>query len=585
MITLSNFETYVPSKILMRGEDYYDSDAVLELEEESPGEWVATVCGTEDYEVTITLEGNNLVAWECDCPYDGSICKHVVAVLFAIRDNRNKVGCFAAAEEVDSQVSIPEKNVDKIVADEEVEQILLFAKPEEISDFVLKYASGHAEFKSALLDMFLPKKPVERLSADYQKEIEKCFTSSYRKGARRGRYYEPEIDWDEVENKIGRYMGKATLLFQRQALEEAATIALQILRSVGNNYIEEDFLYSDDNLDLSFSCESAGDLLLEVVQHPGASQALKENILSEATQISKFSTYQEYELYDMDELVQQLMLSVQSKEEALLSVNHLIKERTEHGDLYKLVLRKIEILRELGKKEEIEATLSEYLYLPEIRRQEVAALLDAKCYEKAIRMLNEGIVIAEKEGMSGILKEWQEQLLSIYEEIHDVAKVIEMCRLLFIHTNGSVDYYHKLKSLISSTNWKEYLNALMQETTFYDYWGSGNNKAEIYVEEKDYDKLFSFLSALEYRRLDALLHYASHLNASHSSQIFSLFTDDLRTYAEKNMGRNHYEYIARVLRGMRKLDGGKEVVKQLVEEFRVLYKRRPAMMQELGEFV
>jgi hypothetical protein len=35
---------------------------------------------------------------------------------------------------------------------------------------------------------------------------------------------------------------------------------------------------------------------------------------------------------------------------------------------------------------------------------------------------------------------------------------------------------------------------------------------------------------------------------------------------------------------MRKLNGGKDVVKQLVEEFRVLYKRRPAMMQELGEF-
>ena len=84
--------------------------------------------------------------------------------------------------------------------------------------------------------------------------------------------------------------------------------------------------------------------------------------------------------------------------------------------------------------------------------------------------------------------------------------------------------------------------------------------------------------------MDALLQYASHLNATHSSQILPLFTDDLRTYAEKNLGRNHYEYIARVLRGMRKLNGGKEAVKQLVEEFRVLYKRRPAMMQELGEF-
>lgn len=215
--------------------------------------------------------------------------------------------------------------------------------------------------------------------------------------------------------------------------------------------------------------------------------------MNEIIQISKLATYREYEIFDMDELVQQIMLSVQSKEEALLSVNQLIKERAERWDLYKLVLRKIEILKELGKTTEVEATISEFLYLPEIRRQEVEKLLDEKCYEKAISMLNEGIVIAERGGNLGTLREWQEQLLSIYEEVHNVAKVIEMCRLLFIHTNGSLDYYHKLKSLISSTDWKEYLSTLMQETTFYDYWGSGNNKADIYIEEKSMINYLAFV--------------------------------------------------------------------------------------------
>ena len=584
MITISNFEKYVLPQILMRGEDYYESDAVLEIEEESQGEWIATVCGTENYEVTVSMEGNEIIAWECDCPYDGNICKHVVATLLAIRDSRNKVARFLSAKEADFQVSIPEKNAAKMVMDEEVEQILLFAEPDKLSDFVLKYASSHSDFKSALLETFLPKKPVAKLSVDYQMEIEKCFNSAYKNGPKRGRYYEPEIDWDEVSGKVDGYLAKATLLLQRQDLEEAATIALQILRSIGNNYIEEDFLYNDGDIDFEISCEDAGDLLLEIVKHSGASQVLKENILNEATKISKMATYREYELYDMDELVQQIMLSVQSKEEALLSINHLIEERKEHRELYKLVLRKVEILEELGKTVEAEATLSEFLYLPEIRRREAENLLDGKCYEKAISMLNEGIVIAEKAGEYSILREWREQLLSIYEEVHDITKVIEMCRLLFIHTNGSLDYYHKLKSLISSTDWKEYLSTLLQETTFFDYWGSGNTKAEIYIEEKEYDKLFSFLSTVEYRRLNALVQYASHLNATHSSEILSLFTDDLRVYAEKNLGRSHYEYIARVLRGMRKLNGGKDVVKQLVDEFRVLYKRRPAMMQELGEF-
>ena len=126
MITISNFEKYVLPQILMRGEDYYESDAVLEIEEESPGEWIATVCGTENYEVTVSMEGNEIIAWECDCPYDGNICKHVVATLLAIRDSRNKVARFLSAKEADFQVSIPEKNAAKMVMDEEVDHIFFF---------------------------------------------------------------------------------------------------------------------------------------------------------------------------------------------------------------------------------------------------------------------------------------------------------------------------------------------------------------------------------------------------------------------------------------------------------------------------
>ena len=191
-----------------------------------------------------------------------------------------------------------------------------------------------------MLETFLPKRPAKKV--DYRNEIESCFHSSYRKYFKKGRYYEPELDWNEVSDKVDGYLAKATLLFQREALEEVATIALQVLRSIGGNYIDEDFLYNDGDIDFGITCGDAGDLLLKVVQHSGASQALKKNVLNEIIQISKLATYREYEIFDMDELVQQIMLSVQSKEEALLSVNQLIKERAERWDLYKLVLRKIE---------------------------------------------------------------------------------------------------------------------------------------------------------------------------------------------------------------------------------------------------
>ena len=42
MIALDNFESCVPYRILVRGEEYYETGAVSELEEDSPGEWTAT---------------------------------------------------------------------------------------------------------------------------------------------------------------------------------------------------------------------------------------------------------------------------------------------------------------------------------------------------------------------------------------------------------------------------------------------------------------------------------------------------------------------------------------------------------------
>ena len=53
MITLGNFENFVPYKMLMCGEEYYDTDTVSELEEISPSECTATVEGTDDYNVEI----------------------------------------------------------------------------------------------------------------------------------------------------------------------------------------------------------------------------------------------------------------------------------------------------------------------------------------------------------------------------------------------------------------------------------------------------------------------------------------------------------------------------------------------------
>jgi uncharacterized Zn finger protein len=86
-LTLQNFDKDADT-ITLRGKDYFTSGAVTSLEEVDEGEWEADVQGSEEYEVAIELSKNKIKYTYCCCPYfeENEDCKHIAAVLYAIRD-------------------------------------------------------------------------------------------------------------------------------------------------------------------------------------------------------------------------------------------------------------------------------------------------------------------------------------------------------------------------------------------------------------------------------------------------------------------------------------------------------------------
>lgn len=581
MMTLSNFENFVPPHIWMRGEEYFESGAVTELEETEPGEWMAQVEGTKNYEVEVSIEGKEIVYWDCDCPYDGDICKHIVAVILAIRENKSKEKRFLSAKEV----KIMEKQK-KISKNTNVKDILSFVSPKQLSNFILEYASGHPECKQALIEKFLPaRNTTNKTSLDYRIEIQQCFNAPYRETENSyGRYHGPETDWNKVSCYLDGYLKKAELLCERHNFADAASIALQILQSIGENYIEQELLYHDGMAIINF-CDSSGKILMNIIKHSDASATLKKEILKEVRLIEKLSAYREYDIYDIEQLLELITLETQTKEEALSYVNQLIEERKDSWELYKLIERKVDILRALHREEEAQATIKFYLYLPEIRKQEVERYIENQQYDEAIKTLNEGIQIAQKKGELGTIKEWLEYKLSIYEQTENIPDLIDACKELFILENGDLTYYRKLKKYVAKEKWKTFLNAMMKQTKFIKYYLGGQcNEADIYAEEEDYESLLNLLSDTSHRSIEALLHYAHYLTEIYSDEILQLLHENICKYAEENVGRNHYEYIARILKETKKLKGGKALVQEIVEEFRVTYKRRPSMMEVLRNF-
>ncbi len=84
-IHIDKFEEEIHFLIAERGKEYFDAHQVLMLEQTTEG-WTAVIAGSETYQVL--LEGHDVISqWHCTCPFEhGPVCKHIAAVLYAVRD-------------------------------------------------------------------------------------------------------------------------------------------------------------------------------------------------------------------------------------------------------------------------------------------------------------------------------------------------------------------------------------------------------------------------------------------------------------------------------------------------------------------
>lgn len=85
-INLSKFKSQIDPVILSRGKSYFQNGRVSPIETSEIGNYEFVVSGSEQYNVCIETDGDDVTYYSCDCPYEGSVCKHVTACLYHIED-------------------------------------------------------------------------------------------------------------------------------------------------------------------------------------------------------------------------------------------------------------------------------------------------------------------------------------------------------------------------------------------------------------------------------------------------------------------------------------------------------------------
>ena len=97
-------------------------------------------------------------------------------------------------------------------------------------------------------------------------------------------------------------------------------------------------------------------------------------------------------------------------------------------------------------------------------------------------------------------------------------------------------------------------------------------------EEKLYDRLWELLKNTD---LHTILGYEDVLLPKYSAEILRKYSEYLNHAAVQASGRKAYQEWVRLLKRMRKIEGGKELSKQIAADWRIRYKNRSAMMDEM----
>lgn len=141
------------------------------------------------------------------------------------------------------------------------------------------------------------------------------------------------------------------------------------------------------------------------------------------------------------------------------------------------------------------------------------------------------------------------------------------------HEAGNVDLYRELKKQYTVEEWCVKREEIFKKLPAYAH------VERLYKEEKLYDRLLTYV--LNSPGIYALQEYEKVLKKEYPEQILNKYMEEVNKMAMHTSDRKHYAYLVSLLQKMQRMKGGVKLVEQIAAEWKVKYKNRPAMMDEL----
>ena len=550
--------------ILERGYDYYCDDAVENMEI-SDDIIRADVIGTEDYEVEISLSNGEVTDMYCSCPYasDGRNCKHMAAVLYEWSENyMDEEEETERTDLLKSEFTINSYEKKRTV----VEELVVGAKEEDVRSFLMSILTEDEKLLLRFHNMVNKQVTLEDVN-NYIRQID-VIADRYLGRNYFISYYEAKGFISELQEIIDEDI--CSMIDNGNYLS-----AFEII-----NYI---FVLIGD-VDMDDSDGGTGMLADRIYQ-------LWVELLSKVSPEDKdkmfnwFTAHLDGSVIDyLEEYIEQIIMEEFEEKEfaqAKLEFVESMIERSEKKEsdwsrsyaVGKWAIRYLEMLKvKKASKEQIEEICKRYWNNSSVRRYYIEMYMKKKDYNRVLQVLDESILL-DKE-YKGLISEYSEKKKEIYRLLGNKNAYLEqLWKLVLEHEPGDLELYRELKKQYSTEEWLVKREEVFKKLPTYA------NVERLYKEEKLYDRLLGYV--LSSPGLYALQEYESVLKKEYPKQILDKYKDEVNKMAVHTSDRKHYSYLVSLLRKMQDIKGGIKLVEIIVGEWKVKYRNRPAMMDEL----
>lgn len=554
---MSDWKDLFQEHILDRGESYYFDGAVLELHKTEHG-YHGVVEGTEDYEVDIEMEGGRICEMYCSCPYaeGGNNCKHMAAVLFEIEEQ--------------SEEDILTEETCQDDQEQEVEEIIERIPEEELRSFVKEIAAQNSEIRNILMTRYAVK--IDEKQMDLLKQGVNQHVWEY--GDRSG-YIDYRNAWDfcwALENYLE---DKVDTLIDRKCYRQAFELTNYVFRTIGNIDID------DSDGGTSQVANACYDKWKEILEN--CSEEEKNEMFSWFMSHLSCNYVIDYLEDYMEDFLTHEFQNREMLEKMLKDLDERIEMQalsTDCGSTWSVrygyennIIKRLELMERLDfPEEEIREYRRRHWRFSAVRELEIQENLDNGNLDEAIRILQESKTL-DKE-YPGLVARYSEQLISIYETQPDKEGYKkELLYYVFECPQNNLVHIYKLKEVCTDKEWEDYREQILKNPKNYNILYPFMEKEGMYESMLECIRKETFIYNLD--------KYEKVLKEKFPDQVRDIYISYLRHEAERAGNRKRYRELMKYLKKIRRYPGGKEKASEIAENWRGMYYRRTAMMDEM----